>query len=173
MVERVRERDKEPEPKEDLTEAWMKFAKEKNLKKQRGKVIIKGKDIPWYQSRQALSQTYLHPGNWDEVACPNWRIGHSRTVRQTGKHKHRGGGHYIFVVEGRGYTINNEVRHDWGKGDLMFMALNPDGNEHRHFNLDPSQPTEFITFFFYPFFEAVGYELEQKEDSPDYKKIAP
>lgn len=168
-MERVRERAKEPEPTEGIYEHWLKFAKEKSRRKQEGKVVIKGKDIPWEQGRQGLVKHYLHPQNWDEVGVPYWLIGLSQVRRHSGKHKHRGGGHYLFVLDGEGYTINNGVKREWRKGDLQLMAINPEGNEHQHFNSRPDQPSEFLAFIYYPFLEVVGYELDQKEVSPDWK----
>lgn len=168
MVEKVAQRAPEPEPQELIYEylfAWHK-AKARNM--QNGKIILKGKDIAWEQSRQALLKFYLYPKVWNQVGTPGWFIFINRIIRHSGKHKHQGG-LGLFVLEGQGYTTVDGVRFDWQKDDLILLPVKPEGCEHQHFNTDPNKPSEWLAFIYDPFRDATGCDIEQKEDSPDWK----
>ena len=167
MVERVIERGKEPEPKElyyDIEykwrEAWVQKMKE-------SPVVIRGRDISWEQNRQGLLKFYLNRGVWDKLGIPNWNAFIHQIKRHSGKHKHKGGV-IIYVLEGTGYTVVNGVRWDWKAGDLLILPINPEGNEHQHFNTDPSRPAFWAAFIWQPFYQAVGMYVQQKETSPDW-----
>lgn len=64
------------------------------------------------------------------------------------------------------------VKYEWAKGDLVLIPIKPDGTEYQHFNAYPQKPARFIgaEFNWYDAFGVdMGAELEQLENSPDYK----
>jgi hypothetical protein len=169
MVERVVERGREPEPKESIYEYMYRewFAERKRYKME-GQVVIKGKDVGWEQGRQGLLKYYLHPlKQWEACGTPDWSVFIHRITKHSGKHRHQGG-LGIFVLEGRGYTVVDGTRYDWEGGDLILLPVKPEGCEHQHFNLDPDKPSEWMAFIFAPFNAAMGNDLEQKSESPDW-----
>ena len=90
---------------------------------------------------------------------------------KSGKHRHQGG-LVIYVLEGKGYSVVDDERIDWEKGDLMLLPLKPQGVEHQHFNLQPGQPALWAAFIpIAILWEHVGAELEQVEESPEFQRI--
>jgi len=74
----------------------------------------------------------------------------------------------IFILEGKGHTIIDGVRHDWEAGDLMLLKMTPGGVEHQHFNDDPERPAKWMALIYWPFFDVGGSEITQLENSPLY-----
>jgi hypothetical protein len=169
MVERIGERKKETEPEETLYDLSYRLTNEAARAREQGKVIIKGKDIPFQQSRQALLRFLLHQKDWPNVAAPCWVVFINRIKTHSGRHTHQGG-LAIYVLEGKGYTIVDGIRYDWKKDDLILLPIKPGGVEHQHFNEDPNVPCEWIAFVFEPMHEAAASRMEQKEEHPDWIK---
>ena len=64
-------------------------------------------------------------------------------LSHTGKQRLQGGlVHYI--LEGRGYTVLNGVKHEWEAGDCVVFPILPNGVEYQHFNSDPERVVRFI-----------------------------
>lgn len=168
MVERMAERRKEPEPAELIYEQTFRYIQERSQKKQKGVVVIRGRDLPWEQSRQALLKFYSYPAVWEQLGVPGWFLFVNHIKRHSGKHTHQGG-LGLFVLEGKGYTVVNGVRYDWEEGDLILLPVMLGGCEHQHFNAEEGKPCYWLAFIFTPYFDAVGNPLEQKEVSPDWK----
>lgn len=169
MVERMAERRKESEPEETLYDQSFRMINEAARAREQGKVIIKGKDIPFQQSRQALLRYLLHQRDWDKVAVPFWSVFINRVKVHSGRHTHQGG-LAIYVLDGKGYTVVDGVKYPWKKNDLILLPLKPGGVEHQHFNEDPDKPCEWIAFIFRPMVEAAATRMEQKEEHPDWAK---
>jgi gentisate 1,2-dioxygenase len=72
--------------------------------------------------------------------------------------------------EGKGYSIVEGQRIDWQKGDLVLLPLNPEEVEHQHFNLDPEKPALWAAFIHIPIQEHVASDLQQTENSPEFKE---
>ncbi|MBI4334505.1 MAG: cupin domain-containing protein [Chloroflexi bacterium] len=167
MVERTSERRKEPEPALTAYEQQMRNDNEKLRKKMLGKVIVKGKDVPWEQGRQGLIRFYVWDENWDEMGTPYWRIFINHIKKHSGKHIHQGG-LCIYVLEGKGYSTVDGVRYDWEEDDLIVLPIKPDGVEHQHFNLDPGGNAYWMAFIYMPMQEQAGVEFVQVQDHPDW-----
>lgn len=169
-MERQLERSREPEPQQTQYDSLVKWRMEKTRQRKEGKVLIKASDVPWEQNRQGMGKWYTSLHNWQEVGAPGWIIIRSRVTRhyRLGKHTHRGGGRLLYVLEGRGYTVNNGIRMDWEQGDLETLPVVVGENEHEHF-ADPGQPQGFFVLGYWPFMESVAYETRQIRESPDWK----
>jgi len=134
-----------------------------------GKVVIKEGDCVWEQGEQALALRYVCPGNWDGTALPFWLMFRQRFRNKSGKHKHQGG-LGIYILEGKGYSIVDDVRYDWEEGDLVILPIKPGGVTHQHFCLNPDEPCEWLAIIFHPaVYDAMGLVFEQLEYHPDYK----
>ncbi len=169
MVEKIAEKKREPEPEETLYDQSYRLINEAAETREQGKVIIKGKDIPFQQSRQALLRFLLHPKDWHNVAVPYWYIFINHIKVHSGKHVHQGG-LALYVLEGKGYTVVDGVKYNWKEDDLILLPIKPGGVEHQHFNEDLRQPCEWIAFGFNPMMEAAAHRMEQKEEHPDWAK---
>ncbi len=54
------------------------------------------------------------------------------------------GGQVIYVLEGRGHTLIDGVKHSWEGGDLLNLPLRKDGIIVQHVNDDPDKPARFV-----------------------------
>ncbi len=171
MVERVVERGREPEPKESIYEyMYREFFGERKRRKMEAPVVFRSQETPWEQSRQGLLKIYLHTHITGGFSP--WHVFIHRITKHSGKHSHQGG-LGIFVLEGQGYTVVDGTRYDWEKGDLVILPMKPDGCEHQHFNLEPDKASQWLALIFTPYFDAVGNDLEQRVEAPDWKAGKP
>ncbi len=77
-----------------------------------------------------------------------------------------------YVLEGRGHTIIDGVKHEWEKGDFVLIPIKSHGAEYQHFNADPEKRVRLIAAEF-NWYDALGVdmgaEFEQLENSPNLK----
>ncbi|MBI2919045.1 MAG: cupin domain-containing protein [Chloroflexi bacterium] len=168
--ERLREREKEPEefPERFSYDAMVKMADRVRERARQGAVLIKGRNRPWRQNRQALVKSYVMQ-DWNEKRQFPLQIFAHEIASQSGRHTHQGG-LAIFVVDGRGYTTVDGVRYDWEKGDLILLPIKPGGVEHQHFNLNPDGPSHWLAIIPSWTFDVMGFTLEQKEIHPNFRR---
>jgi gentisate 1,2-dioxygenase len=135
-------------------------------------MVIDGEKLPQEKNHMGLYRWYLHPSMknaairtqlvWIQEIPPGGRSGKMKTQ----------GGQLHVVLEGRGYTMIDDVRHDWEQDDAIFLPLLPDGTIHQHFNSDPDNWARLICSepnLFDIFGVDRGSGFEVLEDSPDYK----
>lgn len=135
-----------------------------------GKVVIRYIDRPWQQGRQGRIKFYMH-AVLDDTAVTPWRFFVHDIKSHSGRHRHQGG-LAIYVIEGKGWTVVDGVRHDWEESDLILLPVKLRGCEHQHFNAEPGKPCKWLGIIFSPFKDALGSELEQRDVSPDFKEHA-
>lgn len=167
MVEKVLERGREPEPRETVYDQLRRIDNERIKGRLEGKVVIKGKELNWAQSRQGFSKWYSWDKKWEELGVSGWRIFINLIKNHGGKHRHQGG-LAIFVLSGKGYTVVDGAKYDWEEGDLLLLPIKPDGCEHQHFNEDPEKASQWMAFIFTPLRDPIGVEFLQREDHPDW-----
>mgnify|MGYP001590884482 FL=1 len=171
-MEKQLERVREPEPEPDNYDRGLKWTIEKTRKRNEGKVLIKGSEVPWVHSRHGANKHYISPFDWDQVSAPGWYVvvTNQQIVRR-GKHTHRGGGRLLYVLEGKGRTINNGINLDWEQGDVELLPVTRTENVHEHFNLEQGKPCGMLVLMFWPFMEATANESRQVTDSPDWNGV--
>ncbi len=134
--------------------------------------IVKGKNLQWEINRHGKMKWYLHPALTDRaIRSLMIFVQEIPPLSRTGKQKHQGGlVHYI--IEGRGYTVLNGVKHEWEEGDFLVLPTFPNGVEYQHFNTDPNR-TVLLIAAQSNLFEALGVDMgsgfEQLEDAPEYE----
>jgi len=147
---------------DDIFNLWASRRETNNT----GKVVIKGTEMPWEQSRQARLKHFLHPVITDTVGF-GWFVFIQDIRSQSGRHVHQGG-LSLYIVEGKGWTVVDKVRYDWEEGDLILLPVKPGGCEHQHFNAQPGKPCTWLAIIWDPFINVLGNELTQREYSPDW-----
>ena len=136
------------------------------------KMVITGEEVPLENNPMGLYRWYLHPSMknigtrvllvWVQEIPPGGRSGQQKSQ----------GGQVHIVLEGRGYTIIDDVRHDWEQWDAIFLPLLPDGTVHQHFNADPENWAKLLCAepnIFDPLGVDKGCGFEILEVSPDYQ----
>ncbi len=167
MVERALERKRESEPKELMYDFGVRTQNDAVRQRAEGKVIIRGKDKEWEQSRQGLLKFMLYQTDWDDVGTPGWHLFINTIKQHSGRHTHQGG-LVLFVLDGKGYTVVDGVRYDWEEDDLILLPIKPGGCEHQHFNTDPTKPAVWMAFSFRVMGDVVTVGRSQQADHPDW-----
>jgi hypothetical protein len=135
-------------------------------------VCVKGGELPWEINPQGVMKWYMHP-NIDSTAH-KFIMFYTQEIpsgSRSGKQRCQGG--VVFVaVEGTGYTVIDEQRYDWKKGDLFQLPIKPDGVTFQHFNASENEPALLIAAE--PNLAATtGVDracgFEQLEAAPEYK----
>jgi len=168
-IERVRERERPP-IKENPYERIIRQRRELAARNLTGPVVVRSEDREWFQTRQGKLKFYLDPVTFKDTPLQHWRVFIHDIKTRSGKHRHQGG-LVIYVLEGKGYSIVDGERKDWEKGDLVLLPMKPEGVEHQHFNLNsPDQPAVWAAFINIPIQEFLASDLQQAENSPDFKE---
>jgi len=108
-------------------------------------MTVRGKELQWEENRFGKMKWYLHPAIQDTVIRnyiffmmeipPGSRTGR---IQQQGNE-------VILILEGRGWTTLNGVKHEWKAGDLVGLPLRQQGNVVQHFNADGEKPVRFVS----------------------------
>jgi hypothetical protein len=168
-IERVRERERPP-IKENPYERIIRQRRDLAARNLTGPVVVRSEDREWFQTRQGKLKFYLDPVTFKDTPLQHWRVFIHDIKTRSGKHRHQGG-LVIYVLEGKGYSIVDGERKDWEKGDLVLLPMKPEGVEHQHFNLNPpEQPAVWAAFINIPIQEFLASDLQQAENSPDFKE---
>jgi hypothetical protein len=173
MTDQTRARERETEAETELTRLYeprdYQAAAADLVRAATGRIVVKAKERPWDLHRQAKSKRYLSPFEPElaDTARLEWDVFLQTFDERSGKHRHQGG-LVIFILEGKGHTIIDGVRHDWEAGDLMLLKMTPGGVEHQHFNDVPGTQARWMALIYWPFFDVGGSEITQLENSPLY-----
>ena len=135
--------------------------------------VVRLSELPLENNQHGLMRWYLHPAITDTI------LSTLAIYRQeippgsrTGRLKFQGG-QVMFIVEGRGHTMLNGVKHAWEAGDVLNLPTRRDGIIVQHFNDDPDKLAAFLAVE--PnLFAATGVDrgcgFELLEPSPDFKQ---
>jgi gentisate 1,2-dioxygenase len=153
-------------------EALMALRDRQRDQRQTAVQVVRLAELPLENSQQGLLRWYLHPEITDTVLST---LAIYRQEIPPGSRSGRlkfQGGQVILVVEGKGYTLLDGVRHAWEAGDILNLPLRRDGIVVQHFNDDPGKPAVLLAVE--PnLFAATGVDrgcgFEQLEPSPDYR----
>ena len=153
---------------------WLYRLRDRQRKRQgKGAWLIKGRDLPWEDNRQGKMKWFLHPALestairsmlvFEQEIAPGGRSGAQRTP----------GGAVLYILEGKGYTLLDGVRHDWQAEDLVNIPIRRDGVVVQHVNADLRHPVRFISADL-NLVDILGVdrgaELDQVEPAPDWNK---
>jgi hypothetical protein len=133
--------------------------------------VIKESDLPLETSEQGLMRWYMHPAIRDTVLSSLMFFQQEIPPgSRSGKLKFQGG-QVIMILEGKGYTVVDGVKHQWQAGDVLNLPLRANGIIVQHFNSDPAVTAKFVAAE--PnFFECTtvdrGCGFEQLENAPEY-----
>ena len=144
---------------------------EQRARMRNGLQVIKEQELPLEASRQGLMRWYLHPSIKDTVL--QTMLFFEQEIppgSRSGRLKFQGG-QVMMIVEGRGYTLVDGVKHEWEAGDVVNLPLRADGIVVQHFNTDPAVTAKFVAVE--PnWIECAsvdrGAGFEQIEDAPEF-----
>ena len=130
---------------ENLLEWLYKLRDRQREHQRKGAWLIKGRDLPWENNRQGKMKWFLHPALdstsirsmivFEQEIPPGGRSGAQKTP----------GGSVLYILEGKGYTLLDGVRHDWQAEDLVNIPIRTEGVVVQHVNTDARRPTRFVS----------------------------
>ncbi len=101
--------------------------------------VVRLSELPLENNEQGLMRWYLHPAIIDTVLST---LSIYRQEIPPGSRSGRlkfQGGQILFIVEGRGHTMLDGVKHAWEAGDVVNLPCKRDGIVVQHFNDDPAE----------------------------------
>ena len=125
---------------------WLYQLRDRQRRHQRqGAWLIKGRDLPWENNRQGKMKWFFHPALdntsirsmivFEAEIPPGGRSGAQKTP----------GGSALYILEGKGYTLLDGVRHDRQAEDLVNIPIRAEGVVVQHVNADPRRPVRFVS----------------------------
>lgn len=133
--------------------------------------IRSGAQLPWEVNRHGVMRWYLHP-LFLYTALRNFSA-YLQCIppgSRSGAQKHPGD-KVFFYLRGKGHTLVDGTRYDWGAEDLLILPIRPDGVTYQHFNDDENTPAFLfacepnLTFLFDL---DRGSLFEELEDAPEF-----
>lgn len=166
MAESSRVRPSSPLPPVEQQSKW-RVREKKGLEE--GIIVVKGKASPYILREQGYIRHYSLP--WmDDTSHDILMMFMHQVPVHSGKHIHQGG-FGLFVLDGKGYTVVDGVRHDWEEGDLILLPIKAGGVEHQHFNLDPNKPSRWLAMTSRIFREVLSRRTKQRSLAPDWQEL--
>jgi len=134
--------------------------------------VVKEKDLPLETNPMGQMRWYLHPNLKDTVV--NVMMVYQQEIppgSRSGRLKFQGG-QVIMILDGKGYTSIDGVKHTWKKGDVLNLPLRDEGIIVQHFNTDSLVTAKFLAVE--PnWFEATtvdrGCGFEVMEEAPEHR----
>lgn len=174
LVNHARTTNGDDSPRGDtLFDALFRLRDEQREQMKHARMIVHGKSLPLEINPMGLFRWYVHPQIKD-VGCHAQMMyiqeipGGSRS----GKQLHQGG-RFHYVLEGKGYTIIDGVRHNWEENEIILLPLKSHGVIHQHYNADPNKPARLLVSepnWVHVWGVDLGSGLEMLEQAPEYKR---
>jgi gentisate 1,2-dioxygenase len=134
--------------------------------------VVRLSELPLENNQHGLMRWYMHPSITDTILST---LAIYRQEIPPGSRSGRlkfQGGQIIFIVEGRGYTMLDGVKHAWEAGDVLNLPTRRDGIIVQHFNGDPDKLAAFLAVepnLFAATSVDRGCGFEMMEPAPDYR----
>lgn len=151
----------------------LKMRDEQRANRKNGLMVIKGSQLPQELNRQGYMRWYMHPMIKDVVLQTHLFFEQEIPPgSRSGALKFQGE-QVMYILEGKGYTLINGVKHPWEAGDVVNLPVRKEGIIVQHFNTDPDKPAKFVAAE--PnLLECTsvdrGSGFEQIEDAPEYRR---
>ena len=102
--------------------------------RQRRDLARQGQKLPWKMNPHGKMRWYLHP-TIDDSASSTRLLTCRRSRRAAAAAASARAGQIFYVMEGRGYTLLDGVRHPWEAGDVISLPISGEGVTFQHFNV--------------------------------------
>ena len=106
--------------------------------------VVRAGELPQEKNPMGLMRWYLHPSITDTAISS--LVFFEQEIppgSRSGRLKFQGG-QVIYVLEGRGHTLIDGVKHSWEGGDVINLPLRKDGIIVQHVNDDKEKPAKFV-----------------------------
>lgn len=146
---------------------------EQRAQRKNALMVIKGSELPQEINRQGLMRWYMHPAITDTIL--NTHLFFEQEIppgSRSGMVKFQGE-QVMYILEGKGYTLIDGVKHRWEAGDVVNLPVRKQGITVQHVNEDPNAPAKFVAAepnLFACTSVDRGSGFEQIEDAPEYRR---
>ncbi|MGA2394169.1 MAG: hypothetical protein ABSH03_12595 [Candidatus Lustribacter sp.] len=159
--------------KTNYWDALFELRDKQRAEKRGGIQVIKGARLPVEVNRQGLMRWYQHPEINDTVLSTLLVFQQEIPPGSRSGRMKFGGNQVIYILEGKGYTLIDGVRHDWAAGDVLNLPMKTQGIVVQHFNADTERRARFVAVE--PnLFAAAGVDrgcgFEQLESAPEHAR---
>lgn len=113
---------------------WLDFWNAEQEERAKARKYIHEEDLEWVRTRQDYRAALLCARENGFVTAGAVVLAEIPKGWNTGKHSH--GEEAIYIVDGDGFSVVDDVRYDWDTGSCLFM---PYGSVHQHFNSGEKQ----------------------------------
>ncbi len=159
----------------------LKEVEEAKVEREKLKKIVTAEEMPWEVSPQGILKHVVNEKMGTRVETVDICMQVVPPGSRSGKHRHMAE-EYMFVLEGRGYSLHWDVdvevgdkyywkaqeepsRWEYEQGDSVYI---PPNTIHQHFNADPNQPLRFLSAESRVMKDIGLDDLEQLENAPEY-----
>jgi len=139
----------------------LEFAQKEEGERRAGKVLVRNEDLVFESTRMGDVAVVVDPAIGFHVRTLGTLVAEIPSGKRSGAHRHV----YEetnYVVSGSGYSIIEDQRFDWKKGDSLCIPLFA---WHQHFNTG-DKPARFLVHHDRPYMENLGFLMvEHGEDA--------
>jgi len=128
----------------NLYDELIKLRDQERERRKNSIFVVKGDELAWEINPQGKMKWYLHPAI-DDTVIQNMIV-YLQEIPPgsfSGKLKCQGGV-VIYVLEGKGRTVIDEVTFAWETDDVVQLPIRPNGIVFQHFNDDRTQAAQLI-----------------------------
>lgn len=146
---------------ENALDKAKQLANEAQLRPRTGTVVVRSDDAVWYEAPGRRTAYLSEPeilGSF--VQTMSMQINELLPGESTPSHRHMNES-IMFILSGRGHTIVDGDRFDWGAGDVVSTPLLA---WHQHVNDSPSEPVRYIGVTNVPLLRATGMYLRDEPE---------
>lgn len=155
-----------------LFDALLNTRDEQRERMKHARMIVQGNSLTAEINPMGIFRWYVHP-SMNDVAC-RAQLMYLQEIppgSRSGKQLHQGG-RFHYVLEGKGMTIIDGVRHNWEKDDSILLPIKSHGVVHQHINGDPNNPAKLLVSepnWVDVWGVDLGSGFEMIEPAPEYK----
>lgn len=113
----------------DFYAEWLRYWDDEQEERRRARTCIHEEDLEWVRTKQDWRAALLCAPENGFVTTGTTMLGEIPRGWHTGKHSH--GEEAMYIVQGQGFSVIDDLKYDWETGSCLFI---PYGSTHQHFN---------------------------------------
>ncbi len=143
-----------------LYEEQLYYSANEEMRRRAGKVMVKGKDIKFNETRMGYISHIVDPRIGFHVKQMSTLMAEIPAGGKSGAHRHLYE-EIEYVLSGKGYSIIEDKRYDWKPGDAFSIPM---FGWHQHFNTG-DEPARFLVHTSRPAMENLGHVITQQGEA--------
>jgi gentisate 1,2-dioxygenase len=148
---------------DELYSRTLGFAEKEEQSRRAGRVLVRGDELVFEPSRMGNIALVVDPALGFHVRTLGTLVAEIPPGKRSGAHRHV----YEetnYVLSGQGYSIIEDRRYEWKKGDSLCIPL---FGWHQHFNTG-NEPARFLVHHDRPYMENLGFLMVQHGEDANY-----